>query len=117
MTRSDRSYEEPYHDLQRVYMAVALRRLHITGKAQGEAREVFPEGTIKVSTEIAEIVGRLDRNEFAFCQEKSGEWVDVYKVPFRKIHLWVKIKLETDPETGEEVIVISFHQWDESRQT
>jgi hypothetical protein len=115
MGKTNRSYEEPHYDLERVHMAVALRRVHFTRKAQEEARALLPPGTIKVSAEIAAVVGSLEREAFAFCERRAGEWVDVYRVARTGFAIWVKIKLETSPDTGEEVIVISFHRWDEAR--
>lgn len=112
MGRTDRSYEGPHFDLERVHMAVALRRVYITKKAQSEAREILAPGTVNVSNEIADAVGRLERNQFEFCQELAGGWVDVYRVERRDLAIWIKIKLETDPDVGEEVVVISFHEFE-----
>lgn len=43
-------------------------------------------------------------------------WVDVYRVDFEGCDLWLKIKLENDT-SGEFVVVISLHEWDESMPT
>lgn len=92
-------------------MAVALRRVVVTKKAQSEAREILPEGTIRVAAEIAEMVGRLNADEFRFSQGRGAGRVDVYRVETGHISIWIKLKLETDPELGEEVVVISFHEY------
>lgn len=112
MGRSDRSYDGPRFDVHRVHMAVALRRVYITKKAQAEAREILPEGTTNVSSEIAATVGRLEEDQFAFRQERAGSWVDVYRVERDQLAIWIKIKLETDPDVGEELVVISFHEFE-----
>src|SRR3989337_1808350 len=114
MTRSDRSYDQPRYPLYRVHMAVALRCVEITKKALGEARTVLPGGTVHVSSEIASIVGSLDEAQFRFSQKRAGEWVDVYQVETEVASVWIKLKLETNPHTGEELVVISFHEWDHS---
>lgn len=96
-------------------MAVALRCVEITKKALGEAGAVLPAGSVQISTEIASIVGSLDEAQFRFSQERAGEWVDVYQVETEIASVWIKLKLETNPHTGEELVVISFHEWDHTR--
>jgi len=110
--RADRSFKGPHFDLQRVHMAVALRRVHLTRKALTEARAILPSETIKVSTVITEVVGRLEEDQFEFCQQRDGSWVDVYRVYRDGLVIWIKIKLETGPDVGEEVVVISFHEFE-----
>ena len=40
---------------------------------------------------------------------------DVYQVETEVASVWIKLKLETNPHTGEELVVISFHEWDHTR--
>lgn len=114
MVSSRRSYDRPHFPLYRVHMAVALRRVVITTKAYDEARRVLPDGLIDVTGEIVRTVGNLEEGQFQFASERSGRWVDVYRVRREEVLLWIKVKLETDPASGEELIVISFHEWDDS---
>lgn len=60
MPRSDRVYDEPHFPPYRIHMAVSLRHVYFTEKARVEARSILPEGTVKVSAGIADVIGRID---------------------------------------------------------
>jgi hypothetical protein len=49
---------------------------------------------------------------------KNGEWVDVYRVGLYESYpdAWVKLKIER-PKGKRTVMVISFHEWDNARET
>jgi hypothetical protein len=114
--RRDRRYDEPYYPLERVHEAVSFDQIALTRKARDEAEALFPDEPIEIAESITEIVGGLTRDEFRFSQERDGEWIDVYRVECEGCDVWLKLKLEKDPREPEMVIVISFHEWDDSRE-
>ncbi len=116
MVRRDRRIDRPRHPINRVREAARFGQIALTRKALREAELVLPSDLIDYEGEITGIVADLTLPEFQFAQERDGEWVDVYRVDFEGIDLWVKLKLEQDAGSPEMVVVISFHLWDDSRE-
>lgn len=116
--RTDRDYRQPYYSLSLVISLAHAREIVLTGRAATGAVNVFPGDLIDLDYELREIVKSLVINEFQFAQRKSGiygnvSWVDVYRVDFEDCDVWLKLKTEQD-ETGDYVVIISCHEWDES---
>jgi hypothetical protein len=117
MNRRDRRYGDgPHFALERVRACIRLGQFKFTRTAFRDAQRVLPPGTVAVDTAIREIVLDLDVDQWKFAQEKDGGWVDVYRVAQEEgVDLWVKLKVELTPQTKEYTVVVSFHEWDDSR--
>jgi|GEM_PF-2111128 len=117
MKRSDRRYDGgPEYPLEKVRSCTSIPQFTLTRKAFVEAQRVLPAGAIDVFGTIKEIVLGLDETQWRFSQEKDGQWVDVYYVEYEGRDIWLKLKLELNQHSKEYTIVISFHEWDHSRE-
>lgn len=118
MSRRDRRYEGgPRYPLDRVRTCIRLGQFNLTRTANRDARRVLPPGTVDVFATVREIVSGLDERQWRFSQEKDRSWVDVYRAIYEGADLWVKLKLELTPATREYAVVVSFHEWDDTRPT
>ncbi len=106
----------PAHSLERVHQLATARLIQFTIRARNEARSVFPQKILNTTKEIRTILCSLTCEEWKFAEEDPNGWVDVYRVEKFKQLYWVKIKIE--PGIGrDEVIVISFHEWNDTIPT
>lgn len=115
--RTDRRYTgDPEYPLDKVRACISVSQFRVTRKAQYvDGPRVLPPGTIDVFGSIKEIVVGLTEACWSFAQVEDGEWADVYRVVHHATELWVKLKIELEPTAKEYAIVISFHEWDHSR--
>lgn len=120
-TRVDESTGPPLRwrtslPLERVRACIALRQFVVTRRAElVDGPRVLPPGTIAVFETIRSIVASLEERQWRFRQEKGGTWVDVYRVEYEGRSLWLKLRLELNQHSKEYVVVVSFHEWDETR--
>ena len=122
MPRPNRQYDKPHYDLTRVHDTAAKRDIVVTGRASAEATRVFPPDLIDIDGEIREIIASLTPAEYEFTDKRTNKVglktfhsiVDVYRIDFEGVDIWIKIKIEQDCD-GDFVVVISFHEWDDSR--
>ena len=122
MARPNRRYKKPHYELSRVHSVASARDIVITTRAVRDATRTLPPDIIDVGVELREIAASLTLEEFVFSERqtrrKDGKElvsvVDVYKIDFEGSECWLKLKLEQD-ESGDYVVVISFHEWDDSR--
>ena len=116
--RADRRYTgDPEYPLEKVRACISVAQFRITRKAlYTDGPRVLPEGTIDVFGVIKGIVVGLEQNRWKFAQVEDGQWADVYQVTHAGRDLWVKLKIELEPTAKEYAIVISFHEWDHSRE-
>jgi hypothetical protein len=122
MSRKDRTYDKPHYKLGLVHAAAAARDIVLTGTATADAERVLPRDLIDVDGQIREVVASLTIEEYEFTQtlvrkvgtKKIRSIVDVYRIDFEGADIWMKIKVEQDAE-GDYVVIISFHEWDDSR--
>ena len=122
MARANRRYKKPHYDIGRVHSAANTRDIVVTGKASHEALSALPTDIVDIDLEIQTILRSLVRDEFMFSEKRTRtiagskviSWVDVYRIDFEGLDLWLKLKVEQD-SCGDYVLVISFHNWDETR--
>jgi hypothetical protein len=82
-------------------------------RALERARHSMPDGVVDHHAEISDVISDLRDSEFRFRQQKRGRsWADIYCVEYYEEYLYVKIKIEPDPESGEDsVAVLSWKPW------
>jgi hypothetical protein len=116
--RSDRRYDGgPEYPLEKVRACTSLSQIRLSRRAQyTDGPRVLPAGTIDVFGTVKEMVLGLNETQWRFAQEKEGQWVDVYEVDYESRAIWLKLKLEIHQHSKEFAIVISFHEWDHSRE-
>ena len=125
MPRPNRRYDNPHYDLARVHAAARDRDVAVTDRARADAERVLPSDIVDLDLEISEIVRSLVRDEFEFSETQTRQYkgrsfvsvVDVYRIDFENRDLWLKLKIEQDLECLDVAVVISFHEWDDTRET
>lgn len=115
MARQNRRYDgDPCHRLESVRFLAQAGQIRFTNRALREdAPRVLPRTVVDYAGVMRGIVRTLALEQWRFAQEDENGWVDVYRVEKFNRPLWVKIKVE-QRHTRDSVIVISFHEWDDS---
>lgn len=115
VARQNRRYDgDPCHRLESVRFLAKAGQIRFTNRALKEdAPRVLPRTVLDHVGMIRAIVRTLSRDQWRFAEEDEKGWVDVYRVEKYNRTLWVKIKVE-QRHARDSVIVISFHEWDDS---
>jgi hypothetical protein len=115
MASGSRRYDgDSFYSLASVQFLARSRAIHFTRKALvDEAPLILPKSIVDVAGAIRSVVMGLEREQWRFCEEDEKGWVDVYRVLKYNRLLWVKIKIE-QRFSKDKVIVISFHEWDDT---
>lgn len=107
--------DRAHYDLERVKALAGHNPPAITvePRALRNARRFFPDDVVDHHAEISDVISDLRQNEFRFRQKKKGKsWADIYCVMYYEDYYYVKLKIEPDPELGEEsVAVLSWKPW------
>lgn len=115
MPRPNRRYRRAHFDLSRVREAAQFDQLVLTRKAFNEASQAFPADVIEIESAITDLIAGLDASEFQFSERRGDGTVDVYRIACEGVAIWLKLKIEKDTTGSEQVVIISFHEWDDSR--
>lgn len=109
-----RYHGEPHYPLEVVRFLASAGQINFTRRALREdAPRVLPRAILDHSGVIRGIVRMLALESWRFSEEDEKGWVDVYRVEKFNRPLWLKIKVE-QRHAKDSVIVISFHEWDDS---
>jgi hypothetical protein len=116
--RPHREYDHPFYPIEEVVALARQSAVTLNNRSWVEAGKYFGDEVIAVKAEIIDLLLELRIEEWQFRQVKNGEWVDVYRVGLYESYpdAWVKLKIER-PKGKRTVMVISFHEWDNARET
>jgi hypothetical protein len=105
---------KPHYDPAFVRALVQSERIAFEPRALRAARLLFPD-VVDIVEEFSVVLADLRLEEFEYTQVlQDRSPADIYHIEFEARDLYLKIKIENDPEDGNDVVaVISLHEWED----
>jgi hypothetical protein len=104
----------PHYPLDDVHTLAQLHSIQFTRKALDEGTALLPGWVALPPAAMRKTLLKLREEDWLFSQQNEHGWVDVYRIVAFNRLVWVKLKVEASA-TRELVILLSFHEFDESR--